>query len=457
MYPLLQDVDVTVRASSVLALGELFGATSLAPSLADSAHGSKAGMTMSSGGPHNVQQKSTYMNGSASPSNSRGNMGGGSSRGPDPILVGYNSPTPFGVSMSSPTHAQMQNQSTGRETRVPTPAAFGAFGASTMHLEKPQDHQDNGSGIGTTHAMFEEKKVALLSVEQMELLEVELLLATQLLESCTDGSVLVRREAVIALSKFVILPHHITCIKLVANGLLLETQGNTQSHSSKSAGFGANLGSVSSAQLSGKGPVPQDEALNGIGPGIGTVSGKGGLASASAPVLSALNTRAGDDGTQEVKSTTLSDPWQLSLSQSQSIVDRLAQYLNCVGYPALSDRNCSSAPSNPGSFPAGPGSSSYASTTEMRQPIPKLPNQGPNFAINNDGARDWRAAPPATFVGTICICLYVCMCVHVLAHLYLYMLMCVRMYVNVCMYLCTYLWNMYSLFLNFLIQKSLFN
>jgi hypothetical protein len=46
------------------------------------------------------------------------------------------------------------------------------------------------------------------------------------LESCTDGSVLVRREAVIALSKFVILPHHVSCIKLVAKGLLLEARGS---------------------------------------------------------------------------------------------------------------------------------------------------------------------------------------------------------------------------------------
>ena len=391
----------------MLALGELFGATSLAPSLADSAHGNKAGLNISTG-PHIAQQKSMYMNGNASPNNSRGSMagGGGTNRGSDPASLGFNSPTPFGVSMNSPTHSQMQNQSNGREARVPTPAAFGAFGASTMHLEKPTDNQDNGSGIGSTHAIFEGKKVAMLSVEQMELLEVELLLATQLLESCTDGSVLVRREAVIALSKFVILPHHITCIKLVANGLLLETQGTKQGSSGKSAGFGSNLGSVSSAQLSGKGPVPQDEAPVSTGPGIGSVSGKGGLASASAPVLTALNARAAEDGAQEVKTSALSDPWQLTLSQSQSIVDRLAQYLACVGYPALSDRNAPSTPSNLNTFPAGPGT--YASTTEMRQPIPMLPNQGPNFG-GNDGARDWRVTPPAAFPGEI-MHMIVCVC-----------------------------------------------
>jgi hypothetical protein len=422
-------VDVTVRASSVLALGELFGATSLAPSLADSAHGNKAGLNISTG-PHIAQQKSAYMNGNASPNNSRGSMAGGTSRGSDPSSLGFNSPTPFGVSMNSPTHGQMQNQSNGRETRVPTPAAFGAFGASTMHLEKPQDNQDNGSGIGSTHVMFEGKKVAMLSVEQMELLEVELLLATQLLESCTDGSVLVRREAVIALSKFVILPHHITCIKLVANGLLLETQGNKQGSSGKSAGFGSNLGSVSTAQLSGKGPLPQDEAPVSTGPGIGSVSGKGGLASASAPVLTALNARVAEDGAQEVKTSALSDPWQLTLSQSQSIVDRLAQYLACVGYPALSDRNAPSTPSNLNTFPAGPGT--YASTTEMRQPIPMLPNQGPTFG-GNERLGNWRVTPPAAFTGEtthmiVCVCMYVCkyLCI-------LFVCSCVRIY-EVCMY-----------------------
>ena len=58
------------------------------------------------------------------------------------------------------------------------------------------------------------------SIEQHELMESELQLALQLLEKCTDGSVLVRREAVIALSKFVFLPTHVHCLILIARALI---------------------------------------------------------------------------------------------------------------------------------------------------------------------------------------------------------------------------------------------
>ena len=43
--------------------------------------------------------------------------------------------------------------------------------------------------------------------------------ATQILESCTDGSVSVRLEVVYALSKFFVLPAHIDCIKVVARAV----------------------------------------------------------------------------------------------------------------------------------------------------------------------------------------------------------------------------------------------
>lgn len=51
----------------------------------------------------------------------------------------------------------------------------------------------------------------------LELSQVELQLAVQILESCTDGCAVVRREAVIALARFIFLPVHYPCMKLVVS------------------------------------------------------------------------------------------------------------------------------------------------------------------------------------------------------------------------------------------------
>lgn len=59
-------------------------------------------------------------------------------------------------------------------------------------------------------------------VEEKVLEESELQLALQILECCTDGSVMVRLEAVYALSKFFIQSSHIDCIKLVAKEIYLK-------------------------------------------------------------------------------------------------------------------------------------------------------------------------------------------------------------------------------------------
>lgn len=58
-------------------------------------------------------------------------------------------------------------------------------------------------------------------VEDMDLREAELQLALQILECCTDGSVLVRLESISALSKFFVQAAHIDCIKLVAKAIYL--------------------------------------------------------------------------------------------------------------------------------------------------------------------------------------------------------------------------------------------
>ena len=54
----------------------------------------------------------------------------------------------------------------------------------------------------------------------LEVRQHELQLALQVLETCADGSALVRKEAVIALAKFLELPSHIECILVVSRGLI---------------------------------------------------------------------------------------------------------------------------------------------------------------------------------------------------------------------------------------------
>ncbi len=129
LYPLLIDLDPTVRTAAVLALGELFGASAL---VGTSAGTSTPGSTTSS----NLRQMR--------PSISSTGSGDGDS---------------------------IRN-----------------FGSNSM-------------------------------VEEKDLREAELQLALQILECCTDGSVMVRLEAIYALSKFFVQPAHIDCIKIVAKAL----------------------------------------------------------------------------------------------------------------------------------------------------------------------------------------------------------------------------------------------
>jgi hypothetical protein len=318
LYPLLQDSDVTVRASSVLALGELFGASSLAPTLADS-----------------------------------------------------------------------------QSTKQPP-----AQGSTAPQQPEDPSIQAVSPASSSSYAVFEGRKVPVLSAEQMELLEAELLLATQLLESCTDGSVLVRREAVIALSKFVILPHHVSCIRLVASGLFLEARGAIKPSSEKRSVLSPSLSSsLSSTQTAGKSAGSLDKELEAAFPsssGAGSSGGRPLSSSMSTPVMS--TTKAAEESAQG-RNIPLSDPWQLSLSQSQSIVDRLALFLHRVGYPAVGDGVSSPGPSVLGILPISPNG--HNGTPVMKQPVPKLPSQVPNFGINNDGLRDMRTVPPPLSLGEL--------------------------------------------------------
>jgi len=99
-------------------------------------------------------------------------------------------------------------------------------------VDNPNIQAKKGNGFGISGSPMDANKN--FTVEQRELMESELQLALQILINCTDASVLVRREAMIALSKFIILPTHIGCITLIASGLMQQMNPRQNSSNIKS-------------------------------------------------------------------------------------------------------------------------------------------------------------------------------------------------------------------------------
>lgn len=145
-------------------------------------------------------------------------------------------------------------------------------------------------GFGTTGSPMDANKN--FTVEQRELMESELQLALQILINCTDASVLVRREAMIALSKFIVLPTHIGCITLIANSLTkrMNLKSNL-SHTKNDTDFDK---SRNDSQVQSK--HDDDKSEN----------------------------KLKNDKTNIVSSS----PWILSAAQSDLIIDGVQQYLH---------------------------------------------------------------------------------------------------------------------------------
>ena len=442
LYPLLQDVDVSVRAASILALGELFGASTLAPSLTESAQNTTnapPAVNIGQSVPKGFLGKPSTP---SLPSMFSSAVGGGTTMLPPGFSRPHPSPSPslssssitvspFGVSAAAlSAHGQSQVQGLRSQSDVlsntPSSLESSTFGSVSDNNPVPSFSLSDPTFLGcsTTHNVFQRKKVVVLSGEQMELLEAELLLAMQLLKSCTDGSVLVRREAVIAISKFIVFPHHMACMKLVASGLLMETAG-AASYDKARASWNSNAAS-SASQISGK------SAHGGHG-GVGNdvkekdlmasnVTGNGTLGSNSARSLSGVggvSTHHGNNISSKLNETLQSqgknvppsDPWHLSLSQTESIVDRLAQYLQCGGYSSTPDVTCNVNSNSTSIFAKLPENNTTVTATatstsnsvEMRQPVPKLPSQiSGNNGINTlirDTAIDKKLMPPVPPIG----------------------------------------------------------
>ena len=80
----------------------------------------------------------------------------------------------------------------------------------------------------------------LTDAELLQLRQVELQLAIQILESCGDGCPLVRREAIIGINRLLLLPFHFPCIKLVVRGVMDQERDRNRAHAAMAKVKGAS-------------------------------------------------------------------------------------------------------------------------------------------------------------------------------------------------------------------------
>jgi hypothetical protein len=170
-------------------------------------------------------------------------------------------------------------------------------------------------------------------VDPRELREAELQLALQLLESCTDGCVAVRYEAIIALSKFAMLSAHLPCFTLISRHLIKLSVIESPAKMRQSFSFGPNLTATIPIASS-----PHSTLGNtGISRGTSSQSAAGSLKPISHENESMMSKPT--DGASAAMSPSLEGetnpepvfPWNLSPAQTQLLVDDVRMYLESQG------------------------------------------------------------------------------------------------------------------------------
>lgn len=114
--------------------------------------------------------------------------------------------------------------------------------AAVLALGEMFGASDPGNQADGITAGFNAGSEVMGGAEQQQILrEREQELAIQILESCTDGSVIVRKEALIALSKFVSISAHTSCISIVVSEMMRlssdNSNGTTNNPESTSDGY----------------------------------------------------------------------------------------------------------------------------------------------------------------------------------------------------------------------------
>jgi hypothetical protein len=242
LYPLLNDADTSVRAASVLALGELFGSSLMSPPIT-----------------HHLSAQSPPRSANSSMNN-----------------LAMNSFNSLG-NLSNPLFA---------------------------------DHTAN------------------LTEQIKRLLETELLLAIQLLDSCTDGCVMVRKEAVTALNKFISLPVHVECAKIVVS----ELRNFVRLH---------DTGYVPSAPLRASEQAPSNKSLpisiiNAGSPASSNLQSVNNIMSGASAANSAANfgissSELNFEGNAVPSSNSVTN-FVLTQMQVESIIMKLDEYLERIGF-----------------------------------------------------------------------------------------------------------------------------
>lgn len=95
---------------------------------------------------------------------------------------------------------------------------FGAFLHQSQSQPQSQQQQFQNASIGN-FGNQPSVGINLSDPTVQEVVEEEVRLVLELLRSCTDGSVMVRREAIIALSKFIFQPFYKECFKMISRSI----------------------------------------------------------------------------------------------------------------------------------------------------------------------------------------------------------------------------------------------
>lgn len=162
-------------------------------------------------------------------------------------------------------------------------------------------------------------------VDQRELRESELKLALQLLESCTDGCIKVRRESIVALSKFIILHAHLPCFLIITRILIksnVKFLYSTQTQELNSSPL-SNVNFPSAA--------PSSSNMAGLVAGSNRTTAQGGGGPAGGQKDERGNTPPTPTSTSVPVKSDFIWPWNLTDSQTQSIVDDVRIYLESQG------------------------------------------------------------------------------------------------------------------------------
>jgi len=167
-----------------------------------------------------------------------------------------------------------------------------------------------GEFFGASNVVQNQHQGGFELVDPRELRESELKLALQLLECCTDGCIKVRRETIVSLSKFVILPAHLPCFIVITRMLLkfnvrfLFTQSHDQSPSPSAASNAPAVITGSSSAAAPSQPV-----------------------ASTAPILTATSIPLA----HAQRPQELIWPWNIAEAQTHEMVEEIKLYLATQG------------------------------------------------------------------------------------------------------------------------------